>query len=104
MSFDRQKDLREEGELYTSGLGVALGYMDAARQGSFFHDELIAPGTIYATGDLVYENEHGELEFRGRIDNQIKVRGYRVSLEEVQSNLLKLNKINQALVILNKLT
>lgn len=81
---------------------MALGYIDAAKQGNFFYDERIASGLIYATGDLVCENEHGELEFRGRIDNQIKVRGYRVSLEEVQNNILKLNKINEALVILHK--
>jgi acyl-coenzyme A synthetase/AMP-(fatty) acid ligase len=76
--------------------------MDSAKAGSFFHDKHIAPGLIYATGDRVCENERGEIEFRGRVDNQIKVRGYRVSLEEVQSNILKLNKVNEALVLLNK--
>ncbi len=92
----------EEGELYTSGLGVALGYMDSAQQGNFFHNPQIAPGLIYRTGDLVAQNEHQALEFRGRIDNLVKVRGFRVSLEEVQSNILKLDKINQALVVLHK--
>jgi amino acid adenylation domain-containing protein len=102
----------QKGELYTSGDGVALGYSghsyksdsgnNSPVEDSFFYNANIAPGLIYRTGDLVKQNHLGEIEFVGRKDNQIKVRGFRVSIEEIQSNLLKLEQVNQAVVILNK--
>jgi amino acid adenylation domain-containing protein len=93
----------EEGVIYSSGLGVALGYMnDIDKSDAFFQNADIAEGLIYNTGDLVKVNNEGNIEFIGRKDNQIKVRGFRVSLEEVQSNILGLNYVQDALVILDK--
>lgn len=95
----------EPGELYTSGLGVALGYRSDdgnANEGRFFTDEKIAEGLIHRTGDLVKTNDNGELEFVGRIDNQIKVRGYRVSTEELQNNIARLSYVHDAVVNLKK--
>ncbi|MBU1620591.1 MAG: amino acid adenylation domain-containing protein [Gammaproteobacteria bacterium] len=92
----------KEGELFVSGLGVALGYVDQTKNDRFFYDRSIGDGLIYATGDRVSENAQGEIEFLGRIDNLVKVRGYRVCLEEIQNSILKLDNINEAVVILNK--
>ncbi len=91
------------GELFASGSGVALGYVDAAKnKNAFIINKAIADGLIYRTGDLVCENSEGDLEFVGRKDNQVKVRGFRMSLEEVQASLLDLDDVVEAAVIVNK--
>lgn len=91
------------GELFASGPGVALGYLNqAAGCSAFFRDARIAEGTIYRTGDLVRVNANGELEFQGRRDNQIKIRGFRASLEEIQASLLKLDEVTDAAVFLDQ--
>ncbi|MFJ9834218.1 AMP-binding protein [Streptomyces sp. NPDC101169] len=74
----------EEGELYIGGPGVALGYRHepelTARH--FVTDPLL--GRVYGTGDLVRRRADGQLEFRGRSDTQVKVRGFRVELTEIE--------------------
>jgi acyl-coenzyme A synthetase/AMP-(fatty) acid ligase len=87
------------GELYASGDGVALGYLDDTRADAFFLDNSIAPGLIYRTGDLVRQRDDGELEFLGRRDSLVKVRGYRVSLEEVRTQLVSLEEVIDAVVV-----
>ncbi|WP_340679281.1 amino acid adenylation domain-containing protein [Paraglaciecola sp.] len=90
-----------EGMLYVSGKGVALGYLNMSSD-AFFHNKNIAKGLIYKTGDVVVENEHGELRFVGRQDNQVKVRGYRVSLEEIQIEISKIAQVSEAVVLVQK--
>ena len=87
------------GELYASGDGVALGYLNELHGNAFFVDETIAPGLIYKTGDLVQEGENGELQFIGRRDSLVKVRGYRVSLEEVRTHIVSLEEVVDAVVV-----
>ncbi|MGJ5753602.1 amino acid adenylation domain-containing protein [Streptomyces puniciscabiei] len=74
----------EQGELYIGGPGVALGYRHepelTARH--FVTDPL--RGRIYGTGDLVRRRTDGQLEFCGRVDTQVKVRGFRVELTEIE--------------------
>lgn len=90
----------ETGELFTSGLGVALGYLNENEKSrDFFYSEKIANGLIYRTGDLVQQNENGELKFIGRKDNQIKIRGYRISLEEIKTHIVDLDGVSDALVL-----
>lgn len=76
----------EIGELYTGGSGLSLGYcFDIERtKNSFITNYSGTKERIYKTGDLVIKNKEGNLEFIGRVDNQVKVRGYRLSIEEVQ--------------------
>lgn len=101
----------EIGELYVSGAGVALGYLSDLNQSNlnlkngdtaFFYDDSIGKGLIYKTGDLVLENQEGLLEFCGRKDNQVKVRGFRVSLEEIQHHLMQLDGIDDAIAMVKK--
>jgi len=89
----------EVGELYASGKGVALGYMNEQRGDAFFFDDSIAPGLIYRTGDLVKEGESGEFQFIGRRDSLVKVRGHRVSLEEVRTHIVRLEDVVDAVVV-----
>jgi amino acid adenylation domain-containing protein len=91
------------GELFVSGLGVALGYLNREESTQdFFRDPCIATGLIYRTGDLVRRNENGDIEFVGRRDNQVKIRGFRASLEEIQGSIAGLEEVQDAVVFLQK--
>ncbi|MCG8925097.1 non-ribosomal peptide synthetase [Lentzea sp. CC55] len=77
----------EEGELYLGGPELALGYLGSAAltAARFLPDPSGPPGSrMYRTGDTVRRGDDGVLDFVGRGDDQVKVRGYRVELGEVQ--------------------
>src|SRR5690606_15961202 len=87
------------GELYVSGPGVALGYLNGSEQDRFFRNSDIAPDLIYRTGDLVRQAADGALRFMGRRDNQVKVRGFRVSLEDVKNRIVGIPEVSDAVVV-----
>ncbi|WP_322348612.1 non-ribosomal peptide synthetase [Tumebacillus algifaecis] len=91
------------GDLYLAGIGVAKGYLnDPERTAKAFMDDPFAPGErMYKTGDLGYFRPDGSLKFIGRADNQVKIRGMRVELGEIEAALLKHDKVKEALVIVH---
>ncbi|RMZ59361.1 amino acid adenylation domain-containing protein [Chryseobacterium nematophagum] len=85
------------GELCVGGAGVSRGYLNRADLTSEKFIELNG-NRIYRTGDLVCWNEDGDLEYLGRIDNQVKLRGLRIELGEIESVMSRYNGIQQAIV------
>ncbi|MEU0677204.1 amino acid adenylation domain-containing protein [Streptomyces sp. NPDC006172] len=80
------------GELFIAGRGVARGYLgDPGRTAAaYVPDPYGPPGSrMYRTGDLARLRADGVLEFHGRRDNQVKVRGHRVELGEVEAAVLR---------------
>lgn len=77
----------EKGELYISGIQVGDGYLNRPKltQERFLKDVVTDCGRAYRTGDLVRQNPDGTYQFVGRVDNQVKHRGYRIELEEIQA-------------------
>jgi len=89
------------GELWVGGDGVARGYLNKSKLTAekFINNPFIKGGRVYRTGDRARWLPDGNLEFLGRRDNQIKIRGFRVEIREIENSLLKHNQVNEAVVI-----
>jgi amino acid adenylation domain-containing protein len=89
------------GELYLSGVGLATGYLKLPNlTKEKFVEKVIDPNTkMYRTGDLAEVNEQGNLHYLGRIDEQVKFRGYRLELADIEANLLKHPAIENTVVV-----
>ncbi|MBX0293013.1 amino acid adenylation domain-containing protein [Hymenobacter sp. HSC-4F20] len=89
------------GELYVAGEGVAHGYLNQEQLTAQRFVELpVAPGRcLYRSGDLARITLSGDLEYLGRIDNQVKIRGHRIELGEIENNLLKHEQVETAVVV-----
>jgi amino acid adenylation domain-containing protein len=91
------------GELYIGGAGVARGYYRRSELTAerFVPDAYSGAvgGRLYRTGDRVRYGASGKLEFLGRVDEQVKLRGYRVELGEIESVLCEAGGVQQAVVV-----
>lgn len=95
------------GELYIGGEGLAREYLNKPEEtkNNFkpnpYYDEnaLSSSALLYKTGDLVRMLPGGSLEFLGRVDNQVKVRGFRVELGEIESTLTACSEVKNAVVV-----
>ncbi len=86
------------GELCIAGVGLADGY--------YQRDELTAAqflmtdaGFVYRTGDLAQLNQNGTITYKGRIDDQVKLRGHRIELGEIANHIKEIDHIENAVVI-----
>ncbi|WP_432153149.1 amino acid adenylation domain-containing protein [Streptomyces tricolor] len=89
------------GELHIGGVQVAAGYLNRPEQtAERFVTDPYTPGggVLYRTGDLAVLREDGVVEYRGRLDHQLKIRGFRVEPGEIESALLALPGVEQAVV------
>ena len=89
------------GELNIGGLWLARGYRgrDDLTAAAFVADDRVPGGRRYRTGDLARWRADGNLEFLGRIDDEVKIRGNRVSLGEVQAVMESCPGVRSAVVI-----
>ena len=94
------------GELYIAGTGLARGYLNRPELTAerFISNPFCADtgARIYKTGDLVRYLPDGNLEYLGRIDNQIKLRGYRIELGEIEALLRQHPRVQDAAVIVRE--
>lgn len=90
-----------KGDLYIGGYGLAIGYVNRAdlTEQSFIYRK---GERLYKTGDKGTYLEGGEIQFLGREDTQVKINGYRVELEEINTVLCKFEPISQAVAVLSK--
>ncbi|WP_426480020.1 amino acid adenylation domain-containing protein [Chryseobacterium sp. CBSDS_008] len=108
-SYLRPVPMGAVGELYIGGVGVSRGYLNLPELTA--ERFLVNPfqtqderalgynGRLYKTGDLVRFLPCGDLEYLGRNDSQLKIRGYRIEPGEVESAILRLRGIRQAVVV-----
>ncbi len=91
---DRRQPLPqgEDGELAIGGIGVARGYLnrpDLTADRFIMHPTDPSQGRIYRTGDLARIQDDGEIVYLGRADAEVKIRGHRVDLGEIESVMMR---------------
>jgi amino acid adenylation domain-containing protein len=91
------------GELHIGGVTVALGYhrQAALTAEKFIRDPFVAGhnSRLYCTGDLARYRRDGTIEFRGRIDHQVKIRGVRIEIGEIEAVLVEHEAVREAAVV-----
>jgi amino acid adenylation domain-containing protein len=88
------------GELYIGGVGVAKGYLNRPELTTkAFLDTPLQDGKLYKTGDRARYLHNGNIEYIGRIDNQVKLRGFRIELGEIEAVLTRHLGVREAVVI-----
>lgn len=93
-----------QGEIYIGGAGIVRGYLNqpeltAERFILNPFDNDYANSRLYKTGDLASYLPNGEIKFLGRVDHQVKLRGYRIELEEIEAVLANHQEVKEAIVV-----
>ncbi|MFI4919122.1 MAG: Pls/PosA family non-ribosomal peptide synthetase [Legionellales bacterium] len=95
----------QAGELCIAGLGLARGYVNRPDLTAikFIKNPRDVKQRLYRTGDLATITSSGDIQFMGRIDEQVKLRGFRIELNEIETVIMAYAAINQAVVSLQEL-
>lgn len=88
------------GEIVVAGAGLSSGYLNPPEGNSPFAEQ--DGRLVYRTGDLGYFNDQGDVMYCGRLDDQIKIRGHRVELREIEQCILRFDQIEVAVVLQQK--
>ena len=95
-----------KGEMYVGGAGVATGYLNRSTLDDEKFITLQLPGLreqrVYRSGDLARYLANGDIEYLGRIDNQVKVRGFRIELGEIETSLNELVCVKESVVLVEE--
>ncbi|MFS4492236.1 amino acid adenylation domain-containing protein [Maribacter sp. 2308TA10-17] len=102
--FDDHMNLVPEGVvglLYLGGEGLAKGYLNLLELTSekFISNPFNKEEKLYQTGDLARVNSQGDYEYLGRVDEQVKLKGFRIELNDIEANLLKHQGIENTAVV-----
>jgi amino acid adenylation domain-containing protein len=97
----RRRPVGMPGELYIAGDCLARGYLHRPKltMERFVENPFPGEDRAYRTGDMVRQLPDGSLEYLGRNDSQVKLRGYRIELAEIEQRLLAHPAVNDAVVI-----
>ncbi|AXQ48085.1 non-ribosomal peptide synthetase [Stenotrophomonas rhizophila] len=89
------------GHLHIGGAGVTRGYLGLAQQQAerFIDSPFVAGERLYRSGDLVRQRADGNLEFLGRNDQQVKIRGLRIEPGEIEACLTRIAGVREAVVL-----
>jgi amino acid adenylation domain-containing protein len=90
------------GELYIGGDGVAMGYVGNDVPGKFLSDPFREGERVYRSGDLAKWLPDGNLSFFGRTDDQVKLRGFRIQLSEIELRLAAHADVTMSVVLLKE--
>ncbi|MGQ3477164.1 amino acid adenylation domain-containing protein [Paenibacillus sp. TY11] len=98
---DQFQPIGVPGELYIGGEGLVRGYLNRQEltEAAFVKHPLLDGERVYKSGDLVRWTRDGQIEFLGRLDNQVKIRGHRIELEEIEKSIAQHPQINQVIVL-----
>ncbi|KAF2246847.1 acetyl-CoA synthetase-like protein [Trematosphaeria pertusa] len=93
------------GEIYLAGVQVAVGYVGRPEEtAARFFPDCVKPGPgerMYKTGDRAYWNEEGELTLVGRSDRQVKLRGFRIDLDDLEIQILRAGGAREVAITLS---
>ncbi|WP_068773804.1 non-ribosomal peptide synthetase [Paenibacillus sp. FJAT-26967] len=92
-------DIGIEGDLYVSGMNVTKGYMNDEERTRQAFIGSTGRGAMYRTGDRAKYSAEGYIQYMGRADNMLKVRGYRIEPGEIESVLLSWDEIQEAAAV-----
>ncbi len=96
----------EIGELWIASVGISLGYLNKPEKTAevFIKNpfEDIFEGMVYKSGDLVKELEDGNLVFIDRKDTQVKIRGHRIEIAEIENRMCQIEGIHDAVVVVEE--
>ena len=97
----------EIGELWVASVGISLGYLNnEEKTNEVFIENLfdkgLYEGIVYKTGDLVKQLSDGNIEFVSRKDTQVKIRGHRIEIAEIETKMNEIQFVNNAVVVVEK--